>query len=61
MFDHRELHTMYKMICIFPPAYNERLAPLNKLIVSATGDQFFLLDDSHYYFDQLLGENNFMQ
>jgi PhoPQ-activated pathogenicity-related protein len=41
--------------------YNERLAPLPKLIVSATGDQFFLLDDSHFFFDQLDGDNNFMQ
>jgi PhoPQ-activated pathogenicity-related protein len=44
-----------------PFAYNERLAALPKLIVSGTGDQFFLLDDSHYFFLELLGENNFMQ
>ena len=46
---------------MYLPAFNERLADVPKLIVSATGDQFFLLDDSHYYFQDLLGDRNYMQ
>ena len=32
-----------------------------KLIVAATGDEFFLLDDSHYYYDGLPGPTYMMQ
>lgn len=37
---------------IFPPAYNQRYN-MPKLIISAGGDEFFLPDDSHYYYKQL--------
>ena len=30
-----------------------------KLVIGATSDQFFLLDDSHYFWDDLPGENYF--
>ena len=36
-------------------AYNARLADRPKHITIATGDQFFLPDDSYYFFDQLEG------
>ena len=37
------------------PAYNERYAGMPKYIISAAGDEFFMLDDSNYYYDQLEG------
>ena len=36
-------------------AYNERYAGMPKYIISAAGDEFFMLDDSNYYYDQLEG------
>ncbi|BFZ03771.1 hypothetical protein BsWGS_06810 [Bradybaena similaris] len=35
-----------------PFAYNDRLT-MPKLVVLSTGDEFFLLDNSHYFFDKL--------
>ncbi|CAG5131365.1 unnamed protein product [Candidula unifasciata] len=35
-----------------PFAYNDRLS-IPKLIITSSGDEFFLLDDSHYFFDKL--------
>ncbi|BFZ03768.1 hypothetical protein BsWGS_06807 [Bradybaena similaris] len=35
-----------------PFAYNDRLT-IPKLLVTSTGDEFFLPDDSHYFFDKL--------
>ncbi|XP_077979950.1 autocrine proliferation repressor protein A-like [Glandiceps talaboti] len=40
-----------------PIAYKDRLT-MPKLIVSTGGDEFFLPDDSHYYFDEMLGETH---
>ncbi|XP_070580927.1 autocrine proliferation repressor protein A-like [Ptychodera flava] len=37
-----------------PLAYKDRLT-MPKMIISTGGDEFFLPDDSHYYYDQLLG------
>ncbi|XP_005102804.2 autocrine proliferation repressor protein A [Aplysia californica] len=39
---------------IDPLTYNDRYS-MPKLIVSASGDEFFMLDDSHYYYDVLQG------
>ena len=30
------------------------------VVVSGTGDEFFLPDDSHMFFDDLPGDNNYM-
>ncbi|KAL5017808.1 hypothetical protein ScPMuIL_003530 [Solemya velum] len=38
-----------------PISYNDRYRGVPKMIISATGDGFFLPDDSHFYFDQLNG------
>ena len=40
-----------------PYEYRERLK-MPKLLVNASGDQFFLPDSSQFYFDQLRGENH---
>jgi PhoPQ-activated pathogenicity-related protein len=40
-----------------PFQYRHRLT-LPKLIVNATGDQFFLPDSSQFYFDELVGEKH---
>ncbi|CAL1541763.1 unnamed protein product [Lymnaea stagnalis] len=46
---------MQKLLSVTDPfAYKDRLT-MPKLIVCASGDEFFLLDDSHYYLDQLPG------
>ena len=39
--------------------YRERLTH-PKLVISATGDEFFLLSDSHYWWDDMPGNNWFM-
>lgn len=36
--------------------YKERLALIPKLLISATGDEFFLATDSHTWWDQMSGE-----
>ncbi|KAJ8263778.1 hypothetical protein GJAV_G00141190 [Gymnothorax javanicus] len=43
---------------IDPLAYNEHYRKKPKLIISTGGDEFFLPDDSHYYYDQLEGEKH---
>jgi PhoPQ-activated pathogenicity-related protein len=40
-----------------PYEYRDRLR-MPKLLLNASGDQFFLPDSSQFYFDQLLGENH---
>lgn len=40
-----------------PFAYRDRLQ-MPKCVINATGDQFFCPDSSHFYFDQLPGENH---
>ena len=40
--------------------YNSRMEDIPKLWQAATGDQFFLLDDSHDFWDELKGEHNYM-
>jgi PhoPQ-activated pathogenicity-related protein len=40
-----------------PYEYRERLT-MPKLLVNASGDQFFLPDSSQFYFDQLRGESH---
>ena len=37
-------------------AYIDRLK-MPKLIVSASGDEFFQIDDSYYFWDALKGDN----
>ena len=39
-------------------AYNERLT-MPKLIISASGDEFFPIDTSTHYFDKLTGPKYF--
>ncbi|ESO89129.1 hypothetical protein LOTGIDRAFT_154212 [Lottia gigantea] len=40
---------------IDPISYNDRYANIPKLVVSTGGDEFFLPDDSHFYFKELMG------
>jgi len=42
-----------------PYAYKERLT-MPKVIISACGDEFFLPDDSHYFFDDMQGPTYMM-
>lgn len=44
------------MNIVEPYEYRERLT-MPKLLINATGDQFFLPDSSQFYFDELPGEN----
>jgi PhoPQ-activated pathogenicity-related protein len=37
------------------PGYKERLGLIPKLMVSAAGDEFFMLTDSHAWWDQMPG------
>ena len=37
-------------------AYNSRYINKPKLIVCAGGDEFFMIDDTKFYFQQLLGD-----
>lgn len=36
-------------------AYKERYADKPKYVISTGGDEFFMIDDSRYYYDELLG------
>ena len=38
----------------FPTAYRDRLT-MPKYVISGSNDEFFLPDNSHYYFDQMKG------
>ena len=40
---------------IDPLAYSDRYTSVPKMIITTAGDEFFLPDDSHYYYDQLDG------
>ncbi|XP_071129138.1 autocrine proliferation repressor protein A-like [Mytilus edulis] len=40
---------------IDPLAYNDRYETVHKMIITSSGDEFFLTDDSHYYYNQLAG------
>ncbi len=50
--DHPRMPELIRLVDPF--AYRERLEK-PKLILNASGDQFFPPDSSHYYFDELLG------
>lgn len=39
---------------VYLTAYNERYT-MPKMVVTTGGDEFFIPDDSHYYWDQLQG------
>ncbi|KAJ8283172.1 hypothetical protein COCON_G00020220 [Conger conger] len=43
---------------IDPLSYSERYRTKPKLVISTAGDEFFLPDDSHYYYQQLQGEKH---
>lgn len=45
---------------IDPLVYKDRYKEIPKLVISSTGDEFFLLDDSHFYFEQLK-ENTYLR
>ena len=46
---------MDKMAAIIDPLTYSSRYDMPKLVVSATGDEFFMPDDSHYYYDVLRG------
>ena len=52
--DHPRLAELYKLVD--PYHYRHRLN-MPKLLLNAAGDQFFLPDSSHFYWDELRGEN----
>jgi PhoPQ-activated pathogenicity-related protein/PKD repeat protein len=45
------------LLSIIDPLYYKEALTMPKLILNSTGDQFFLPDGSHFYFDQLEGLN----
>lgn len=52
---HLDSPNMQKLLSVTDPfAYKDRLT-MPKLIICASGDEFFLLDDSHYFLEQLPG------
>lgn len=60
LMDELEDHRFRELMEIEDPySYRERLT-MPKLIVNASGDQFFLPDSSRFYFDQLPGENHLL-
>lgn len=44
----------------YPPRYRERMA-IPKLLINASGDDFFTPDSSQWYFKQLPGSNNYIR
>ena len=40
---------------IDPYVYRERLT-MPKLVIDAGGDEFFMLDDNHFWWDDMVGE-----
>ena len=52
--DHPRLAELYRLVD--PYFYRHRLT-MPKLVLNATGDQFFLPDSSRFYWDDLRGEN----
>ena len=52
--DHPRLRELYRLVD--PYFYRHRLT-MPKLVLNATGDQFFLPDSSRFYWDDLRGEN----
>ncbi len=52
-FDHPRMQELYRIVD--PYYYRDRLT-MPKLILNASGDQFFCPDSSQYYFDSLPGE-----
>ena len=43
---------------MFLLAYNDRYKDKEKYVISASGDSFFMVDDSRYYFDELSGSKH---
>jgi len=53
--EHPRTYHMMDVLAVDPFSYNPRLADIPKLLSVASGDEFFLLDDSHYFWSELLG------
>lgn len=54
------LHLINPFSSSFCKAYRERLNETVKFIVSGASDEFFLTDDSHYFFHDLPGPKYMM-
>ncbi|KAG7491228.1 hypothetical protein MATL_G00000740 [Megalops atlanticus] len=54
LLDSSQMGLMTKLID--PLAYSRRYRAKPKLVISTVGDEFFLPDNSHYYYQQLQGE-----
>lgn len=52
--NHPRLRQAYELV---DPYYYRHRLTMPKLILNAAGDQFFLPDSSHFYWDELRGEN----
>ena len=46
----------FKDVTLIISAFMERYRHKPKLIVSAGGDEFFMIDDAKFYYDKLVGE-----
>ena len=46
---------IFEDMAIDPLSYNERLSNGPKIMILGTADEFFLLDDTHYFYEDLLG------
>ena len=46
---------IFEDMAIDPLSYNERLSNRPKIMILGTADEFFLLDDTHYFYEDLLG------
>jgi len=55
-YDQAEYITNGECLSRVCAGYKERLALIPKLLVSATGDEFFLLTDHSNWWDQMGGE-----